>query len=115
MPVSAITMVYKDYWVLSQWHAHHARLLGAENLFVVSHGNDPRHRELCPGSHVIGIPRDFGDETFDFARHKMLNHLIASLNECYDWVLTLDADELIVSEIPLESLFRRCPATLSLP
>lgn len=102
--IAALTMVYRDYWALSQWHAHHARLLGAENLYIVSHGNDPRHRELCPGSSLIGIPRDFGSEDFDFSRHRMLNHLIASLNECHDWVLTLDSDELLFSETPIPEL-----------
>ncbi|WP_136443479.1 glycosyltransferase family 2 protein [Pacificoceanicola onchidii] len=94
MKICALTMVYRDYWALSRWYAHHAAQLGAGNLFVVAHGADPRIAELCPGASVLTVPRgDFAH--FDRSRAAMLNGFHAGLNEAYNWVIRTDADELI--------------------
>lgn len=95
MRICAVTMVYRDYWALSQWFAHFATALGAENLFIVSHGPDPHIHALCPGASVITIPRD--DLTqFDKLRNRFLNQLQNGLSHCYDWVIRTDADELVI-------------------
>lgn len=94
MKICAVTMVYRDYWALSQWYAHFARELGAENLFIVSHGCDPKISELCPDASVIVVPRD-DLSGFDRVRGRMLNHLQDMLGFEYDWVIRTDADELV--------------------
>ncbi|WP_425100490.1 glycosyltransferase family 2 protein [Tropicibacter sp. S64] len=94
MNICALTMVYRDHWALSRWYAHHAGQLGAENLFIVAHGPDPKISELCPGASVLTIPRD-GFAHFDRSRAAMLNGFHAGLSESYDWVIRTDADELI--------------------
>ncbi|MEP3634631.1 MAG: glycosyltransferase family 2 protein [Shimia thalassica] len=94
MRIAAITMVYRDYWALAQWYRHYAAQLGAANLYIVSHGSDPKISELCPGSSVITIPRESFDG-FDRERSEMLNAFQLALLKVYDWVLRTDADELI--------------------
>ncbi|WP_146591997.1 glycosyltransferase family 2 protein [Puniceibacterium confluentis] len=94
MKICALTMVYKDYWALSQWYRHHGRQVGVENLFVVAHGADPRIGEICPGASVITVPRD-GFDHFDRRRGAALNAFQAGLLQSYDWVIRTDADELI--------------------
>lgn len=94
MKVAALTMVHRDYWALGHWYAHHARQLGAGNLFVVAHGADPEIARICPGASVITLPRD-DLSGFDRKRGEMLNAFQAGLHRVYDWVLRSDADELI--------------------
>lgn len=87
-------MVYQDYWAISQWYAHYARHLGAENLFIIAHGQDDRISELCPKAHVIVAPRE-DLAGFDQRRGWMLNAVQDELGDLFDWVLRTDADELI--------------------
>ncbi|OIQ37228.1 MAG: glycosyl transferase family 2 [Roseobacter sp. MedPE-SW] len=94
MKICALTMAYKDHWALSQWFRHYSQYLGAENLYVVSHGGDPRIQEICPGASVLTIPRD-RLQGFDHWRGRMLNGFQQGLLEIYDWVIRSDADELI--------------------
>ncbi|WP_425070239.1 glycosyltransferase family 2 protein [Sagittula sp. S175] len=94
MKIAALTMVYRDCWALSRWYAHHGRLIGAQNLFVVAHGADPRIAEICPEASIITVPRDRFDN-FDRTRAEMLDGFHAGLSKLYDWVIRTDADELI--------------------
>ncbi len=94
MKICGITMVYRDYWALSQWYAHYSRHLGSENLFVVAHGHDPKISELCPRASVITVPRD-ELAGFDRMRGQMLNSIQDGLAVAYDWVIRTDVDELI--------------------
>jgi len=94
MKICAITMVYRDYWALSQWYAHYSRHLGSENLFIVAHGHDPKISELCPRASVITVPRD-DLSGFDRMRAKLLNSIQDGLGVVYDWIIRTDTDELI--------------------
>lgn len=94
MDICALTMAHKDHWALSQWFRHYSRALGAENLYVISHGSDPRIPEICPGASVLTIPRN-RLQGFDHWRGRMLNSFQQGLLELYDWVIRTDADELI--------------------
>lgn len=94
MSICALTMVYRDHWALSRWYAHHARQLGAANLYIVAHGADPEIARLCPGASIITVPR--GDLSgFDRARAEMLDGFHIALAKVHDWVIRTDADELI--------------------
>lgn len=94
MKICAITMVYRDYWALSQWYAHYARHLGSDHLYVVAHGRDAKIQAICPGANVITVPRD-DLSGFDRIRGHLLNGLQDGLGAYYDWVIRTDADELI--------------------
>lgn len=94
MRIAAVTMVYRGYGTLERWCAHYGALVGRENLYIVSHGDDPRHREIGSGSTVIGIPRT-GLDRFDYRRHKALDGLSQFLNTYVDVVLRVDVDEFV--------------------
>ena len=94
MKICAITMVYRDYWALSQWFAHYARHLGPEHLYVIAHGRDAKIEAICPGANVITVPRD-DLSGFDRLRGHLLNGIQDGLAAYYDWVIRTDADELI--------------------
>ena len=94
MKICAITMVYKDYWALSQWYVHYGRLVGYDNLFIVAHGRDAQIAKLCPLASIVTVPRDTLDG-FDRRRGQMLNSFQDGLALSYDWVIRTDADELI--------------------
>ena len=94
MKICAITMVYRDYWALSQWYAHYSRHLKPEHLYIVAHGHDEMIGELCPRANVITVPRD-DLAGFDRVRGQLLNGLQDGLGALFDWVIRTDADELI--------------------
>ncbi len=71
-----------------------SRHLGAENLFIIAHGQDDWISELCPRAHVVVAPRD-NLARFDQKRGQMLNAVQDELGEIFDWVIRTDADELI--------------------
>ncbi len=104
MKICAITMVYKDYWALSQWYRHYGRQLGFDNLYVVAHGPDEKVAQICPQASVITIPRD-SLEGFDRRRGKLLNSFTDGLGLSYDWVIRTDADELICFDPSLYTSF----------
>ena len=108
MKICAITMVYRDYWALSQWYAHYSRHLGSEHLYIVAHGYDAKIAELCPWANVITVPRD-DLSGFDRIRGHLLNGLQDGLGVLYDWVIRTDADELICIDperfVDFEALF----------
>lgn len=90
-------MVYRDYWALEQWYRHYGALLGAENLYIIAHGADPKIAQKCPRASIWTVPRD--DLTgFDRRRGQMLNGFQAGLLQIYDWVIRTDVDELICTE-----------------
>ncbi|WP_299922200.1 glycosyltransferase family 2 protein [uncultured Pelagimonas sp.] len=94
MKIAALTMVYRDYWALSRWYAHHGAQIGFENLFIVAHGADPKIAQICPKASILTIARDKFDD-FDKTRAELLNGIHAGLDAVYDWVIRSDADELI--------------------
>ncbi|WP_299352445.1 glycosyltransferase family 2 protein [uncultured Shimia sp.] len=94
MKIAALTMVYRDYWALSRWYAQHTRELGAENLFVVSHGVDPKIAEICPEARIFTVLRD-DLAHFDRVRGRMLDVYVTDLLQDYDWVLRTDVDEIL--------------------
>lgn len=94
MNIAAITMVHEGYNTLRRWYAHYGSLVGFRNLYVVSHGDDPMHRDLAPKANVIGIPRT-GLEGFDNKRNFALNGFMRMLETYFDVVVRTDVDELL--------------------
>lgn len=94
MKICALTMVYRDYWALTQWYRHFSKHLGGENLYVVSHGVDPEIAKICPKASIINIPRD-KLRNFDRVRMHVVNDIQSGLGNVYDWVIQTDADELV--------------------
>jgi hypothetical protein len=95
-PLGVTTMVYQDYFFLERWHRYYSAQVGAENLYVFSHGNDPRHAEIAVGSNVINLPRDKTMFKFDRRRWRMLGRFASGYLEFYNWMIVADVDEILV-------------------
>lgn len=95
-PLGVITMVYKDYPMLKRWYDYYSNQVGAENLFVLSHGNDPMHREIAQGANIINTPRHPALPKFDRRRWNLMADLASGLLNFYNWMLVTDVDEMVV-------------------
>ncbi|WP_170387486.1 glycosyltransferase family 2 protein [Ruegeria atlantica] len=116
MKVAAVTMVYKDHWYLEKWVQYYGQLFGAENLYIIGHGDDPVHCELAKDCNHIRVPRNQLPEDFDEQRWRMLSDICAVLIKSYDWVFCGDVDEIILptrtEETLLEVLKRQTPESV---
>ena len=65
MKLAFLTMVWRDYWLLSKWVDHNSQHVPKSQLYVINHGGDPKVAEIAAGCNVIDIPRD--DVTIEFA------------------------------------------------
>ncbi len=95
-PLCAVTMVYSDYFFLERWYRYYSQQIGAENLFILSHGNDPKHRDIAPDANVINVPRDPNMTKFDRRRWRMMGQIASGLLEFYNWALVSDVDEILI-------------------
>lgn len=95
-PLGIVSMVYEDYDLLERWYNYYGAQVGPENLFVYSHGNDPKHREIAKDASVMNVPRDPQMVKFDRRRWTMLSAFTSGMLQFYNWFLTTDIDELVV-------------------
>ncbi len=93
---AVLTMAYEDYLFLERFVDYYTRQIGRENIYILSHGNDPRHREIAAGANVIAIPRDPHLDGFDRRRWTALSMFASGLSQFYRWVLTTDVDEMVL-------------------
>lgn len=94
MKIAAITMVHGEYTLLERWCQHYGAMVGHENLYIFSHGNDPKHREIAHRSSVIAVPRDQLDY-FEARRQSLLAQFQRGISNYYDVVMRSDTDELL--------------------
>ncbi|WP_435139184.1 glycosyltransferase family 2 protein [Pseudopelagicola sp. nBUS_19] len=90
------TMVYQDYFFLERWYAYYAAQVGAENLYVFSHGNDPEHRRIAKNANVMNLPRDERMHKFDRRRWRALGSYATGLSDFYNWIIVSDVDEIVI-------------------
>jgi hypothetical protein len=95
-PLGVLTMVYQDYDLLENWVRYYEKQVGREHLYILSHGNDPRHLEICEGANVIHLPRDPSMLQFDRRRWFLINQFTNGFLRYYNWMISGDVDELIV-------------------
>ena len=93
--IAAVTMVFNSPAILAKWISHYGSILGQENLFVISHGDDKPHKEIAKYCNHITLPRRF-DSDFDFDKAAILSDFCATLLSTYNAVICGDVDELIV-------------------
>ncbi|QGY00029.1 hypothetical protein EI983_17840 [Roseovarius faecimaris] len=94
---AAVTMVYQDYWFLKLWLDYYSKQFGRENLYVLGHGYDEQHEEMCAGANLIRVPRNGMFPDFDAQRWRMLSDYTAMLKRHYSAVICTDVDEIIVA------------------
>ena len=95
-PCGAITMAYQDHFFLDRWVRHYGAQFGRENLFVLSHGEDPEHRRIAAGANIIHVPRDPMLWRFDRRRWWLMTHFSAGMLRYFNWLIVGDVDEVVV-------------------
>lgn len=94
-PMAAMTMVGGDHFFLDRWVRYYGDQLGRENLYVFSHGGDPRHHDIAEGCNIIYLPFDPTRYCFNQRRWQMLSRITTGLTHFYNWVLVGDVDEIV--------------------
>jgi len=94
--LGVMTMAYQDYDLLDTWVRYYEKQVGREHLYVLSHGNDPRHAEICAGANVIHLPRDPSMLELDRRRWFLINQFTNGFLRYYNWMISGDVDELVV-------------------
>lgn len=107
MRIAAITMAYQEYAMLEKWYHHYGELVGYDNLYVVSHGFDERHRDITPKASHITFPRH-QMKGFEGNRQNALSELQKSLYRYYDAVIRVDVDEFLFVDPELHDSFIGC-------
>lgn len=95
-PLGVMTMAYKDYDLLENWIRYYEKQVMREHLYVLSHGHDPKHIEICKGANVIHLPRDPSMFQLDRRRWFLMNHFTNGFLRYYNWMISSDVDELVV-------------------
>ncbi|WP_161555863.1 glycosyltransferase family 2 protein [Mangrovicoccus ximenensis] len=91
--VAAVTMAYGEHFI-EKWIRHYGSQIGAENLFVISHGASDFHNRACAGVNHVTVPRAVCD-TIERHRATLLSDFANALLESYHCVIVADTDELI--------------------
>ena len=107
MKIAAITMVHEEYAMLEKWYHHYGNLVGYDNLYVMSHGRDDRHRDITPKASHVTVPRD-KLSGFEGRRQKSLADFQKSLFPYYDAVIRVDVDELVFVDPDLHDSLHDC-------
>ncbi len=97
-PLGALTMVYRDYDLLERWYNYYKEQIGAENIYIYSHGNDPKHREIAEGENVMNVPRDESFRLFEVNRWRMMGFFASAMLEFYRYMIVSDVDEFVVAD-----------------
>lgn len=95
-PLGIMTMAYKDYDLLDNWVQYYSKHVDRRHLYILSHGNDPKHREIANGANIINIPRDPTLVELDRRRWFMMTQFTNGLLRYYNWMIVGDVDEIIV-------------------
>ena len=96
--LGVLTMAYQDHFFVERWYRYWSAQIGPENLYLMSHGNDPVHRDICVGANVLNIPRDAAMFKFDQRRWRSMGFIASGLLEFYRWMIVSDVDEIVVTD-----------------
>lgn len=91
------TMLRDDYDFLEKWVEYYSKQVKEKShLYVVSHGENPRIREIAAGCSIMVIPHFDNGSQFEIRRRKMFFGMVAMLNNYFRHVIVTDVDEFIV-------------------
>lgn len=96
--LGVLTMAYQDYFFVERWYRYWSSQIGAENIYLLSHGNDPMHREIAQGANILNLPREEGMFKFDRRRWKAMSFISSGLLEFYKWMIVSDVDEIVIAD-----------------
>lgn len=90
-----VTICRDDHFYLKRFVAYYGGLFGRENLYIVSHGDEPEVRALAQGCNVIPIP-DTQANNFTILKSRTMNHIKDGLRQWFKHVIVVDVDEFLV-------------------
>lgn len=96
--IAAITMVRNDDFYLEKWVEYYGAQLGKENLYIYLDGLDQKVAPFCAGTHAEAVEK-IGTQVVsaEKGRLKFLSgHAARLMQEGYDIVIGVDADEFVV-------------------
>ena len=96
--VAVIAMVKDEPLLIRLWFSYHARIFGAENIFIFDNGStDPEMINALRDAKIAGANVDYSFcKPGDFGRKgKIVSALINRLMRRYHFFIPLDADELL--------------------
>ena len=96
--IAAITMVRNDDFYLEKWVEYYGAQLGKENLYIYLDGLDQKVAPFCEGTHAQAVEK-IGTQVVsaEKGRLKFLSgHAARLMQEGYDLVIGVDADEFVV-------------------
>ena len=97
------TMLHDDYEFLEKWIDYYSgQVKDKAHLYVVSHGENPKVREIAEGCSVMVIPHFENGSQFEPRRRKMFFGMVAMLNNYFRHVIITDVDEFIVLDPALK-------------
>jgi len=100
--VAVLTMVRDEGPMLRRWVDHHAALVGLDNLVVLDdQSSDGSTDDLGCTVHRLPV---LDGERFEPIRMQLTSGLAAALLAVYDYVVLLDADELLVTSPEFDTL-----------
>ena len=106
--IAALTMVRNDDFYLRKWVEYYGRELGKENLWIYFDGTDQVIAPFCEGTNAF-LHEKIGNQVVaaEKGRLRFLSERAASLLEQgYDLVIGVDADEFIVVDPKREMSLR---------
>ena len=106
--IAALTMVRNDDFYLRKWVEYYGRELGKENLWIYFDGTDQTIAPFCEGTNAF-LHEKIGNQVVaaEKGRLRFLSERAASLLEQgYDLVIGVDADEFIVVDPKCEISLR---------
>lgn len=99
MDVAALTMVHTETSFLKIWVKHYEKIVGRENLYIITHGGDPDIAAIAEGCRLIYFPRRNVSFRFDSIRFGLINSYATVLfNSGYECVIGCDVDELVFAD-----------------
>lgn len=95
LKVCVITMVYNEYFNLPLWVEYYSSQVGRQNLLIVDNDSDDASVPVIRSVPNLRYPRGTFSDT---ERAQFISQLAGSLLTIYDYVIYVDADEIILAD-----------------
>ena len=111
-PLAIVTMVYNEAVLLPVWTGHYIPQASPQHCYIIDHGSDDGSTEppaLPAGLNLVRIPRSPQD---DARRCRFVSQFCNGLLCCYETVIYVDVDEMLVVDPLLHASLADYAATL---
>ena len=96
LPLCVVTMAYNEIDFLPLWFKYYSSQVGAQNCYVIDHGNDDGPQLVSGCSAVLTIPgAEHNDEE---QRCRLVSKFCTSLLNLYERAIYVDCDEIIAGD-----------------